>query len=43
MTMEPVAQGGGGLSHTGGIQEAAGQVCFEVDYCNAQGVGLDGL
>ena len=44
--MEPVTQGGGGLSHTGGIQEAAGhtcQVCFELDSCNAQRVGLDGL
>ena len=47
MTMEPVTQGGRGLSPTGGIQEAAGQpscqVCFELDSCNAQGVGLDGL
>ena len=47
MTMEPIAQGGRGLSYTGGLQEAAGQPsvkeCFEVDSCNAQGVGRDGL
>ena len=46
-TMDPVAQGGGGLSHPGGLQEAAGRPsvrdAFELDSCNVQGVGLDGL
>ena len=42
--MEPVAQGGGGLSHTGGLQEAAGQpsVRYALRWIE-QGVGLDGL